>query len=93
MTWIIIKRVILSFFGILELLILARAIMSFIALTVRSETFHRIYGTICAIVEPILSPIRKLLSKVSFLSALPVDFSPFVVLLLISFFSRAIQWL
>ena len=93
MIWIIIKRILFSCFGIVELLILARAIMSFIAMAVSNSTFHRIYEAIQFLTEPILRPIRKLLDKVPFLEALPIDFSPVAVLLIISFLGRIIQWL
>ena len=93
MTWIIIKRILFSCFGILELLIIARAVMSFIAMTVSNSTFHRIYDIIQSLTEPILMPIRKLLSKVPFLETLPIDFSPLVVLLVLSFLGKVIQWL
>ena len=93
MTWIIIKRILFSCFGVFELLIVARAVMSFIALAVSNSTFHRIYDIIQSLTEPILMPIRKLLSKVPFLEALPIDFSPLVVLLILSFLGKVIQWL
>ncbi len=93
MTWIIIKRILFSCFGVVELLIVARAVMSFIAMAVSNSTFHRIYAVIQSLTEPILMPIRKLLAKVPFLEALPIDFSPLVVLLIISFLGKVIQWL
>ena len=93
MTWIIIKRILFSCFGVFELLIVARAVMSFIALAVSNSTFHRIYDIIQSLTEPILMPIRKLLSKVPFLEALPIDFSPLVVLMILSFLGKVIQWL
>lgn len=93
MTWIIIKRILFSCFNILELLILARAVMSFVAMAVSNSVFHQIYDGIRMLTEPVLRPIRFLLSKVPFLEALPIDFSPVVVLLILSFLSRVLQWL
>ena len=93
MTWIIIKRVLFFSFGVLETLVIVRAVMSFIALTLSHPVFHRIYGIIQSLTEPFLKPIRMLLSKVSFLESLPIDFSPVVLLLILSFISKAIQWL
>lgn len=93
MTWIIIKRILFSCFGVFELLIVARAVMSFIAMAVSNSVFHQIYHIIQSLTEPFLKPIRLLLSKVPFLEALPIDFSPVIVLLILSFLSRVIQWL
>ncbi len=93
MTWIIIKRILFSCFGVLEFLIVARAVMSFVAMAVSNSVFHRIYDAVQWLTEPFLKPIRKLLAKVPFLASLPLDFSPVVVLLILSFLSRVIQWL
>lgn len=79
--------------GILELLILARAILSFIVSAISSSVIHRIYEIILTVTEPLLMPIRTLLDKVPFLQQLPIDFSPVVLLLLISFVGNAILWL
>ncbi len=93
MTWIIIKRILFSCFGILEFLIVARAVLSFVAMAVSNSTFHRIFDAVQWLTEPFLKPIRKLLAKVPFLMSLPIDFSPVVVLLILSFLSRVILWL
>lgn len=89
----IIKNILYTLFGLLELLIVARAILSFVAVAVSNPTFHRIYDVILKITEPILMPIRKLLEKIPFLQNLPIDFSPLVVLLILSFLGNAIRWL
>ena len=93
MTWIIIKRILFSCFGVLELLIIARAVMSFVAITVSNSVFHRIYDVVRTLTEPFLKPIRILLSKIPLLEPLPIDFSPVVVLLILSFLGKVIQWL
>ncbi len=93
MIWPITRQILFSLFGLLELLIVARAVLSFVAMAVTNSTFHRIYGMIRAITDPILQPIRRLLDKVPFLQGLPVDFSPLVVLLILSFLGNVIRWL
>ncbi len=93
MIWPITQRILFSLFGLLELLIVARAVLSFVAMVVTNSTFHRIYDLIRALTEPILWPIRRLLEKIPFLQGLPVDFSPLVVLLILSFLGNIIRWL
>lgn len=93
MIWPIIQRILFSLFGLIELLIVARAVLSFVAMAVTNSTFHRIYNGIRAITESILLPIRRLLEKIPFLQGLPVDFSPLVVLLILSFLGNVIRWL
>ena len=88
-----IRYILHSLLGLLELLIVLRAVLSFVAMAVSNDMFHRIYRVILSITEPILMPIRRLLDKVPFLHGLPIDFSPLVVLLILSFVGNAIRWL
>jgi YggT family protein len=90
---VILKNIVYALINIFEFLVVARAIMSFLAVMVSNPVFHRFYDIICAITEPVLTPIRKLLEKIPFLQQLPIDFSPLVVLLILSFLGNAIIWL
>ncbi len=93
MIWPIIQRILFSLLWLLETLFIARAVLSFVAMGVSHPTFHRIYGVIRAIAEPFLSPIRRLLDKIPFLQGLPIDFSPIVALMILSFIGNVIRWL
>ena len=90
---VILKNIVYALINIFEFLVVARAIMSFLSVMVSNPVFHRFYGIICAITEPVLTPIRKLLEKIPLLQQLPIDFSPLVVLLILSFLGNAIIWL
>lgn len=90
---VVLKNVAYALINIFEFLIVARAIMSILVAMVRHSAFHRIYDVILAITEPVLAPIRKLLERIPFLQQLPIDFSPLVILLILSFLGNAIIWL
>lgn len=90
---VIIRNIVYALINIFEFLVVARAIMSFLVAMVAHPIFHRIYDIIVTITEPVLAPIRKLLERIPFLQQLPIDFSPLVVLLILSFLGNAIVWL
>ena len=48
------------------------------------DPFNKAYRFLCMICDPVLNPIRSVLSRISFLQSCPIDFSPLVLLLLIS---------
>ena len=77
MTAALIFRIIRSLVEAVELLVIVRAIGSWIPAS--GGTWGKIYGYIYALTEPFLAPIRKLLSKIPFFAATPVDFSPVVL--------------
>ena len=89
----IIKNALYVLFGLLEFLIISRAVLSFIVPAISSRVWHNIYSVICAITEPLLWPIRKLLHRIPALESLPIDFSPIVVLLILSFLGNIVAWL
>ncbi|MDP3385610.1 MAG: YggT family protein [Eubacteriales bacterium] len=75
----IIKTSIYRLFSLIELLILARIIMSYIP-SLRTSKFYEI---IFQLTEPILFPIRELLYKIGLNKGM-IDFSPIAAFLLLS---------
>ncbi|MDP4152107.1 MAG: YggT family protein [Bacillota bacterium] len=69
----------------LYILIIARAVMSWFPL--RGTLLH-IYEIIHVLTEPMLQPIRKLLSRIDVLRGMPIDFSPIVLLIILGFIDR-----
>ena len=69
--------------SILELLILVRAITSWLPLEDDSPVLNFLYLT----TEPILAPIRALLDRIPFMRNLPIDASTLVAYLLLSILS------
>ena len=76
----IIVRVVLTAIYALQLMMLARAIISWIAFDEDSPLQHFLY---CA-TEPFILPIRKLIERSSRLSALPIDISFLAAYILLS---------
>lgn len=70
--------------NIFSVLILARVLLSWIPLDTSNPTIDQIVRFIFTATEPVLKPIRQLLP------AMPVDFSPLIVIVLISFISRLV---
>ncbi len=69
---------------ILSWLIVLRCLSSFISMIARSDFLFKINSALTAITDPILYPFSKILELIPFLSQIPVDFSPFLALLVIS---------
>jgi YggT family protein len=69
---------------LVQWLIFARVIVSWLPIDKSNQFIVFLYQ----ITEPILAPIRKLISKSSMGSGLMVDFSPIIAFLLISFLMR-----
>ena len=69
------------FYTLIEYAILARCILSWFPIN-QSNVFVRI---LVAITEPIMGPIRRLISKSPLGRGMMVDFSPVLALLLIMF--------
>lgn len=62
-------------------LIIIDAVLSFVPAAHNSQ----FYFFVRKMVEPILMPIRKLLNKFEFSRNIPLDFSPFIALVVIQF--------
>ncbi|MBQ1334545.1 MAG: YggT family protein [Clostridia bacterium] len=71
---------------ILQLLIVIRAVISWIRINPNRFTYW-----IARITEPILEPIRRLMMRSSFLRQFPVDFSPVAAYLILALISRIIR--
>lgn len=65
--------------NILSALILIQALMSWLPLS----KGNAIIRFLDMMTEPVLSPIRRLLSRIEFTQELPFDFSPIVAILLL----------
>jgi YggT family protein len=74
----IIRTSIYRLFSLIELLILARIIMSYIP----SLRTSRIYAVIFQLTEPILYPVRELLFKIGINKGM-IDFSPIAAYILL----------
>ncbi len=72
-------RTVLFFLEILYWLIIARVIVSFLPLQNVKDPWKQILRFLFDVTEPILSPIRNLLPR----SRMGLDFSPFIVILLL----------
>lgn len=75
-----IYRLILALIDAIELLVIVRAIGSWFP---AAGTWGRIYSVIRTVTEPLLMPIRKLLSKISFFASMPIDFSPIALFIVL----------
>ena len=75
--------IIVRLLEIYDFIILLRCICSFIF----TGTYNSFYMFLVKITEPVLSPVRNLLSRTP-LGNLPLDFSPVIVMLLIGVLER-----
>lgn len=65
----------------LQLVMLVRAIMSWLPFDDSSPLFRFVY----CVTEPVIIPVRNLMEKIGFLSGLPIDLSFLVTYMLLSF--------
>lgn len=72
-----------AIFRIMEFLIVASAIMSWFPVFWQNPTMAKIMNMINVLTEPILKPVRKLLSKTP-VGDMPIDISPIIAILLLS---------
>jgi len=73
-----------SILDILSILIVARCLFSFITMMAESEIVYKINSALITVTDPILLPFKKFLELIPVFSRIPVDFSPFLALLVIS---------
>lgn len=79
-----------SLFRIIELVIVANAILSWFPMMMQNPTFMKIAAMIDSLAQPILKPIRKLMSKTSF-GGMPIDISPIIAILLLGVLQNALR--
>ncbi len=65
----------------LQLIMLLRAIMSWLPFDDSSPLFRFVY----IVTEPVILPVRNIMDKIGFLSGLPIDLSFLVTYMLLSF--------
>ena len=88
MGFLILALIITWISNILIILILCRSVLSRIIYGgVRyNQTLNRIYGILTRITEPIVSPVRRLISR--FVNTGPIDLAPLVTFFIIIIVSR-----
>ncbi len=77
-----IVRAIGSLFRIIEFLIVANVLASWIPFFWQNPTLAKIIQMINSLTEPLLKPVRKLLSKTP-VGDMPIDISPIIAILLL----------
>ena len=77
----ILCRFVRAFVHIYELLLVARAISSWLPVDYSNPILQFLYS----VTEPLLTPIRKLLFRIPALANFPIDFSMIVLFLLLEF--------
>ena len=88
MGFIILARIIIWISNILIILILCRSVLSWIIYggVRHNPTLNRFYDILTAITEPIVSPVRRLLSR--FVNTGPLDLAPLITFFIIILISR-----
>ena len=75
-------------FELYSLLVLVRCVLSFLRTPSYTSRWLTFWNFVYALTEPVLSPIRKALSR--FTRGIPLDLSPLVLILLLSIVERVI---
>ncbi len=69
-------------FWLYYLLVLARCVLSWLRTPSYASPWVPVWNFVYASTEPVLAPLRRALSR--FTGGIPLDFSPFVLILLLS---------
>ena len=80
MLQIIIYRILFALINVYELILIARALISWFPIAPDNPIVSFLY----TVTEPVLEPVRKLLFKIPALQNIPIDFSIIVVFMLLS---------
>ena len=88
MIFLILAQLVYWICQILIFILIARAILSWIVFYGRQHKsiLGRIYSVLTAITEPIVAPVRKLISR--FINTGPVDIAPLATFLIVMIVSR-----
>lgn len=81
----IVYKILRTVLSIYNLAVLVRIIMSWFPV---SGIAADIYDVLFKLTEPVLAPIRRMLMKIRFFSNLPIDFSPIVLMIILSLIMR-----
>jgi len=71
-------------FSIINWLIIARVIMSWIQFDYSNQTMYKLTSAIYSLTEPIIGPVRDMLGRTA-LGRLPLDLSPIVAMVALQF--------
>jgi len=90
MVFLILAQIVYWICQILIIILIARAILSWFVFYGRryNTPIGRIYSILSAITEPIVAPVRKLISR--FINTGPVDIAPLAAFLIIMIISRVL---
>ena len=88
MGFIILAQIIYWICQILIFILIARAVLSWIVYFGRqyNTPLYRVHNVLAAITEPIVAPVRKLISR--FINTGPVDIAPLATFFIIMIISR-----
>ena len=89
MGFIVLAHIINIVSNILCLLILARAVLSWVVRYGKyNSTLNRIFEIVTSLTEPLIAPVRRLLSR--FMNIGPLDLAPIVTFFIIVIISRIV---
>ncbi len=83
---VLIRFILINLLSIFEVILLIYCICSWVI----QNPYNKFYGILCKICDPVLNPIRSVLQRISFLQSIPIDFSPYLLIVLLRFFLRFI---
>lgn len=81
-----IRYIISNVLYIFDLLLLIYCICSWVI----RDPYNKLYRFLSFICDPVLNPVRALLSKIPFLERVQIDFSPVVLMYLLHWLARII---
>jgi YggT family protein len=75
-------------FWLFDLLVIVRCVLSWLRTPSYTSPWLPFWNFVYGVTEPVLAPIRKALSR--YMRGTPIDFSPFVLILLLSIVEQII---
>lgn len=81
-----IRYIISNVLYVFDLILLIYCICSWVI----RDPYNKLYSFLSAICDPVLNPVRSLLSRIPFLARAQIDFSPIVLMYLLHWLTRII---
>lgn len=82
----LIRYIIINLLGLLNILLLVYCVCSWVI----RDPYNKFYRVICSICDPILNPLRAVLQRIPFMRGLPIDLSPYLLMVLLRALTRFI---
>ena len=74
-----IRYILSSILRVVDIVLLVYCVSSWVI----RDPYNKFYSVLCSICDPVLDPIRSILRRIPFFKDLPIDFSPWILMMIL----------